>query len=163
MTWSTALRDIAADIHKGTFSMAVGTSVWRRFSFKYIVTFIAHPVVHCFLLSKESCIENPRFLEYLYLHSILHSLCIISFPQQYSSQTPGTASIAFRYPAASSSNHYQSKPCSLCFLAMVLAKLSRDLKSSSLGNPLLITGSSTSALRLGIIPVSCSTALLPQP
>jgi hypothetical protein len=46
MTWSTALRDIAADIHKGAFSMATRTRVWRRLSCEDVVAFIAHPVVH---------------------------------------------------------------------------------------------------------------------
>ena len=54
-------------------------------------------------------------------------------------------------------------PCSLCFPAIVSAKLSRALKSASDGKPLERTGSITSTLRLGIIPAKTSTVLPPHP
>ena len=54
-------------------------------------------------------------------------------------------------------------PRSLCFWAMASARASSAFRSSAFGSPLQYTGGKTSTLRLGIIALSCSTALLPHP
>jgi hypothetical protein len=51
MLGPSTLRNIAGNIRKGTFGMAIRTDFRRCISLKYITTLTAHPVVHLFFLS----------------------------------------------------------------------------------------------------------------